>query len=253
MLEFLDYLNFKCFRASRTIPVSGPLSPWWHRRCGDFLAEQLRDRDAGLSIWISVARATRLLKRAQVRGLDNITWIQGSIPDLPEMDIGRFDYINCCGVLHHLESPVAGLMALKSVLGEKGAWVLWYTEQSAERRYTNAGTDAPDKFRRAVCANKGRQYEDPDQGPSCQQLVQNLEKLTLPITSITETQGIRYAFCTSRIAPIPFLNFRFIAQCGLEFVDFAYRSRWRYQPRTYLNNSPLMGKLEKLDAGSSTQ
>lgn len=59
-------------------------------------------------------------QRAEVRNLNNITWIQNSILNIPELEIGNFDYINCSGVLHHLESPSDGLKALKSVLKPKG-------------------------------------------------------------------------------------------------------------------------------------
>jgi ubiquinone/menaquinone biosynthesis C-methylase UbiE len=54
--------------------------------------------------------------RAEVRGLTNITWVTASIMELPTLGLGKFDYIECCGVLHHLESTAAGLIALKIVL-----------------------------------------------------------------------------------------------------------------------------------------
>ena len=60
-------------------------------------------------------------QRASIRGLNNITWMHTSLLDLPSLDIGKFDYINCSGVLHHLESPQEGLAALNSVLKQDGA------------------------------------------------------------------------------------------------------------------------------------
>ncbi len=53
--------------------------------------------------------------RAKVRGLD-IDWQLGSLLDLPGSGLGPFDYIDCCGVLHHLPDPATGLHALLSVL-----------------------------------------------------------------------------------------------------------------------------------------
>ena len=50
-----------------------------------------------------VARA-----RAEARGLTNIDWVQGSILDLPRLGLGPFDYIDCCGVLHHLPESGVG-------------------------------------------------------------------------------------------------------------------------------------------------
>ena len=58
--------------------------------------------------------------RASVRGLTNIVWEQRSLLDLPDSGLGPFDYIDCCGVLHHLPDPAAGLAALASVLAPVG-------------------------------------------------------------------------------------------------------------------------------------
>ena len=58
--------------------------------------------------------------RAAARGLTNIVWEQRSLLDLPGSGLGPFDYIDCCGVLHHLPDPAAGLRALLSVLAPGG-------------------------------------------------------------------------------------------------------------------------------------
>ena len=57
--------------------------------------------------------------RAKVRGLD-LEWAASSLLDLPDSGLGPFDYIDCCGVLHHLPDPAAGLRALLSVLAPGG-------------------------------------------------------------------------------------------------------------------------------------
>jgi SAM-dependent methyltransferase len=64
---------------------------------------------------MKVARA-----RAEARGLTNIDWVQGSLLDLPRLGLGPFDYIDCCGVLHHLPEPAEGLAALVSALAPGG-------------------------------------------------------------------------------------------------------------------------------------
>jgi SAM-dependent methyltransferase len=58
--------------------------------------------------------------RAAVRGLTNIVWESRSLLDLPGSGLGPFDYIDCCGVLHHLPDPAEGLRALTSVLAPGG-------------------------------------------------------------------------------------------------------------------------------------
>jgi SAM-dependent methyltransferase len=77
---------------------------------------------AGGVTWLDrSAAALRIAKaRAAVRKLDNIVWEQRSLLDLPGSGLGPFDYIDCCGVLHHLPDPVAGLRALVSVLAPGG-------------------------------------------------------------------------------------------------------------------------------------
>jgi SAM-dependent methyltransferase len=68
----------------------------------------------------SAAAMTVARARAEVRGLTNIDWVQGSLLDVPQLDLGPFDYIDCCGVLHHLPAPGEGLAALVSVLAPGG-------------------------------------------------------------------------------------------------------------------------------------
>ncbi len=87
-----------------------------------FLAEQLRASAAEV-VYLDISRASRAVAeaRARARGLDNISWVSGSIMELPQLGLGEFDYIECCGVLHHLESTEAGLAALNAVLKADGA------------------------------------------------------------------------------------------------------------------------------------
>ncbi len=60
-------------------------------------------------------------ERIAARGLqDLVEWRHGSLLDLPLMGLPPFDYIDCCGVLHHLPDPAAGLAALAGVLAPGG-------------------------------------------------------------------------------------------------------------------------------------
>lgn len=56
--------------------------------------------------------------RAAARGLKGITFVTGSLLEAP--DHGPFDYIDCCGVLHHLPEPQAGFDALSAALAPEG-------------------------------------------------------------------------------------------------------------------------------------
>ena len=86
------------------------------------LAQQLADRGEGRLTYLDVSAASLAIAeaRAKARGLANINFHQGSLLDAAELAPGPFDYIDCCGVLHHLEDPLAGLKALSARLKPDG-------------------------------------------------------------------------------------------------------------------------------------
>jgi len=65
----------------------------------------------------SIAIAKRRIEKL---GLSNVRFIQGSFLDPGYFGPGEFDYINCSGVLHHLENPAEGARVLSSLLKEDG-------------------------------------------------------------------------------------------------------------------------------------
>ena len=70
----------------------------------------------------SIAVAKARLHARQVGSRIAVRFVHGSLLDLPTLLAGeQFDYINCVGVLHHLADPLAGLLALNSVLADGGA------------------------------------------------------------------------------------------------------------------------------------
>ena len=76
----------------------------------------------GEVIYLDMSKASRAVAeaRAAARGLTNIRFHTGSLMDLPAMDLGPFDYVDCCGVLHHLEAPAEGLRLLVEALTPDG-------------------------------------------------------------------------------------------------------------------------------------
>ena len=73
-------------------------------------------------IHLDISRASSAIAKARIdaRGLTNTTFVHGAIETIVKLDLGTFDYIDCCGVLHHLEDPVAGLRALRDTLKPTG-------------------------------------------------------------------------------------------------------------------------------------
>ena len=87
------------------------------------LAQQLADEgDAGDVTYLDLSLASMEIARARAsaRGLTNINFLQGSLLDLDQLALAPFDYIDCCGVLHHMEDPLSGLQALESSLADDG-------------------------------------------------------------------------------------------------------------------------------------
>ncbi|GBQ87803.1 methyltransferase [Acetobacter nitrogenifigens DSM 23921 = NBRC 105050] len=58
--------------------------------------------------------------RAEARELGNIRFVQGSLTEIDDLALGVFDYIDCCGVLHHLPNPSAALKGLERYLAPGG-------------------------------------------------------------------------------------------------------------------------------------
>ncbi|MBV6635298.1 MAG: class I SAM-dependent methyltransferase [Mameliella sp.] len=70
--------------------------------------------------YVDLSTASREIAeaRAKARGLTGITFVTGSLLDAVEL--GQFDYIDCCGVLHHLPDPDAGFAALRAAVAPGG-------------------------------------------------------------------------------------------------------------------------------------
>ena len=94
------------------------------------MAQQLADRGCPAELhYLDLSAASRAIaeERARIRGLGGIVFHTGSLLDAG--DYGAFDYIDCCGVLHHLPDPAAGFRALAGALkGDGGIGLMVYGE-----------------------------------------------------------------------------------------------------------------------------
>lgn len=70
--------------------------------------------------YLDLSPASRRIAEARIkaRNLPDVRFVTGSLLDAAEL--GHFDYIDCCGVLHHLPDPQAGLTALYDALAPGG-------------------------------------------------------------------------------------------------------------------------------------
>jgi len=126
------------------------------------LAQQLAWAGAEAElVHLDVSKAAQKIARARAkaRGLANIRFVAGSLLDLDGLGLGRFDYVDCCGVLHHLDDPAAGLAALAGALADGGGMGLMiygelgrtgvYHVQEVLRLLDRPGEDAAARLARA--------------------------------------------------------------------------------------------------------
>ncbi|MSO81440.1 MAG: class I SAM-dependent methyltransferase [Alphaproteobacteria bacterium] len=118
-------LNHHVFggRRDMTRPLSALVAGGGTGDATIMLAQQMTDAGVpGDVVHLDPSAAGRAIaeKRAAVRGLGNVRFVAGSIEAVAAVVPGPWDYIDCCGVLHHLADPDAGLAALASVLAPDG-------------------------------------------------------------------------------------------------------------------------------------
>ncbi len=213
------------------------------------LAQQLADYGANAAEityldWSSASRAIAEA-RAKTRGLSSLRFVTGSLLDLAALGLGGFDYIDCCGVLHHLEDPDAGLAALAGALAPGGGMGLML--------YAPLGRIGVYPMQAALRAL------DRDETP--EQRVAFAKRLLgqLPPTNWLK----RNPFMTDHLVEGDaglhdlLLHARdraysvdevhdFVARAGLRLVSFVPPAR--YAPRHYVKDGAVLKRVDSLDA-----
>ena len=90
-----------------------------------FHAEQLNHTNAEV-IYVDFSPTSMQIaqKRAKIRRLKNIIWIQSWIEGIIFLGLGRFQHSQSSGVLHHLKNPIKGLNILKDTSTRNGGMEL---------------------------------------------------------------------------------------------------------------------------------
>ncbi len=209
------------------------------------LGQQLADHgEAGEVVYLDLSSAARetAQARAAARGLANISFMTGPLEDLPSLGLGAFDYIDCCGVLHHLEDPGAGLRALATVLDEDGGMgLMLYGE------YGRTGVYAM----QAMLRDLGRELPLDDRIHQARRLM----------TALPETNWLRrnpylgdhqrsdaelvdlFLHPRDRAFTVPQLA-ELARSADLDIVAFI--EPVRYEPATYLGDPDLLARLDGL-------
>ncbi|MEX0814523.1 MAG: class I SAM-dependent methyltransferase [Dongiaceae bacterium] len=211
------------------------------------LAQHLADRGCPAEIVhldLSDAAIRVAAARAGARGLGFVRFVASSLEDLPGLGLGRFDYIDCCGVLHHLADPAAGLGILAAALAEGGGMGLMvygalgrtgvYHVQAMLRLLAPAESVAVrlDLARRLL-----RQLPPTNWFARNPALGDHLLAGDAGLYDLLLHARDR-AFTVPEIVDLA-------AGAGLEIAAFV--EPWRYRPESYLNDPALLERLAGLD------
>jgi ubiquinone/menaquinone biosynthesis C-methylase UbiE len=212
------------------------------------LAQQLSDAGTGGTVtYVDLSKASRSIAqaRAKVRGLGNIEFHTGSLLDLPKMGLEPFDYIDCCGVLHHLDDPEEGLAALTAVLKDDGGMGIMV--------YATLGRTGVYHVQDALKLLVGDEPRK-TQVPLAQKLVEQLPSTNWLVRNPfvgDHKLGEDAAFFDLLLHPrdrsytVPeFLQY--IKSANLELVKFI--EPVKYDPLTYLKDKELIKRAKNLSA-----
>jgi len=212
------------------------------------LAESLRDTNAEI-VYLDMSLPSMEItqQRANIRKLDNIKWINGSILDIDKMGLGKFDYISTSGVLHHLADPDEGLKALKNSLKEDGAIGIMVYGQ-----YGRTGIYQMQEMLKMVNAKQ----------TDTEIMLQNTKSMIdcLPQTNIFKKTESIFGFpkikennvevydlflhSQDRAYTVPQI-YQWIDDCGLNFVDF-FHNKSCYKPERFISDPGLLNTINEL-------
>ncbi len=253
-LDELGTVNHYCFRGRRDfrrgfrVLIAGGGT-------GDgtiFLAQQLADTDAEIvHLDLSATAIEVARQRAVQRHLDHrISWVRGSLLDLPALGLGTFDYLNCCGVLHHLDDPSAGLEALKSVLKDDGAMAIM-----VYGRYGRTGIYQMQQLMRLI----NHAESDPQSMVANAQEVlaalppfNSLKRPNHPLPVINNLPEMDDAevydmFLHAKDRPFSVLElYDWLDGAGLHLVEFSKVRRFFYDAQSVFTSPKLLAKVQQL-------
>lgn len=217
------------------------------------LAQHLHDRGSPAEIvYLDLSQASRAIAeaRAKQRGLANIRFHSGSLLDLPKMGLGQFDYIDCCGVLHHLEDPAQGLAVLTDSLAPGGGLGIMvygvhgrtgvYQAQAMLRQLTrnDPAPAATPKARIKVARSLLGQLPPTNWLRRNPAVGDHLEAGDAGLYDLLLHSRDR-AYDVAGLAEL-------VAGAGLEIAAFI--EPWRYDPASYLSDADLLRRVDRLDA-----
>jgi SAM-dependent methyltransferase len=215
-----------------------------------FLAEQLKDIKNTEVVYLDFSKASMEIaqKRAEVRGLTNIKWINDSILNIPSLKLGKFDYIQSTGVLHHLESPSAGLKILQQALTKDGGMSLMVYAQ-----YGRTGVYQIQKIMQMVNNGVNNRKQETKNGWGIMNSLPKTNWFSRGEDLLSDHKmfgdiGLYDMFLhkQDRAYTIPEL-YQFVEDAGLNFVEFSYpNDRIALNVNHYIKDPELLSHVQKL-------
>ena len=211
------------------------------------LAQQLADRGPGEVVYLDISNASLEVTRARIaaRNLTNVSFHRGSLLDVEKIAPGPYDYIDCCGVLHHLADPGDGLAKLANALQPDGGMGIMlygalgrtgvYPMQDAIRRLVGDGDEGGED--RLTLAKRLVQTL-----PESNWLKQNPavgDHLLEDDAAFTDL----LLHSRDRAYTVPEID-ELMSRANLTLTGFI--EPIRYDPATYLNDDGLIGRAEAL-------
>jgi SAM-dependent methyltransferase len=215
-----------------------------------YLAEQLKDTNAEVVYLDFSANSMKIAQeRAKNRGLTNITWINDSIFNIPKLKLGKFDYIQCSGVLHHLENPDAGFKILSDALTEDGGVNIMVYAQ-----YGRTGVYQIQEAMRMVNEGVSSRQEEVKNGWEIMNNLPNTNWYQRGQDLLSDHKkfgdvGMYDMFLhkQDRAYTVPQV-YDFVEKAGLNFVDFHdAKSRLMLGMGRYVKDPELLKHLQKMD------
>lgn len=215
-----------------------------------FMAEQLKNTNAEV-VYLDFSKTSMEIaqKRAEIRGLKNIKWFCDSIFNIPSLNLGKFDFINCSGVLHHLHSPDEGLKILSDSLNENGGMNLM-----VYGKYGRTGLYHIQEIIKMI--NKGIN-NIPEEVNNAKKILSNLpatnwfvrakELLTDHIAYGDIGLYDMFLHKQDRAYSVPEI-YEFANKAGLNFVNFStVNDRLKLKPESYIQDPELLTKIQGFD------
>jgi SAM-dependent methyltransferase len=216
-----------------------------------FLAEQCRKIPNAEIVYLDFSKPSLEVARARLeaRGLNNVTFICDSIFNIPKLDLGKFDFINCSGVLHHLDSPNDGLKILADSLSDRGGMHLMV--------YAKYGRTSVYHIQEIMRMINSEVSSIDNEILNVKTLMQALPNTNWFVRSQDLIQDhIHYGDVgyydlflhkQDRAYSIPEL-YDFVEQAGLRLVDFAVvDSRLKLKPESYIKDANLLALVNSKD------